>query len=332
MHKHPHKLGHSAGIGAGVASALHLPGHAHSHAVTDSNDAMFTNRRGVRTLWWSLGLLFATTVIQFIIYAASGSVALLADTIHNLGDALNSVPLLIAFWLARRPANKRYTYGYGRAEDLGGLLVVVSIVFSAGYILWEVGQKFLNPVPIQNSGWVVLAAIVGFLGNEAVAWLEIRTGTQISSAAMVVDGRHARIDGLTSLAILPAVLGSAIGLPILDPIFGVLIGIAILFITHHATISIWHRLMDAVDPELFERASRVIHRTPGVKALHSLRMRWVGHSLWIDGKLEVSTQQTSIEIETLLQEINQLLEREIPNLGEVTLSIGKAEHYQHPEV
>jgi cation diffusion facilitator family transporter len=263
----------------------------------------------------------ATTVVQFIIYFASGSVALLADTIHNLGDALNSVPLLIAFWLARRPATKRYTYGFARAEDLGGLLVVASIVFSAIYILWEVGQKFVHPVPIQNTGWVVLAAIVGFLGNEAVAWLEIRTGTRIGSEAMVVDGRHARIDGLTSLTVLPAVFGSLIGLPILDPIFGILIGIAILFITWSATKAVWYRMMDAVDPAITEHAHQVIRSTTGLHAVRALRLRWVGHALWIEGSLKLDDALSLAQVESLIQSVKKSLEDEIPNVGEVTLSV-----------
>ena len=321
-HTHPrdHHT-HAGGLLAGLASAFHLPGHSHAHGLHGQRDALFTNRLGTRTLGWSLGLLMATTVIQIIIYRASGSVALLADTLHNLGDALNSVPLLIAFWLARRPATKRYTYGFARAEDLGGLFVVVSIVGSAIYILWEVGQKFLYPAPIQNSGWVILAALVGFLGNEAVAWIEIRVGKQIGSEAMVVDGRHARIDGLTSLAVLPAVAGSLFGLPILDPIFGILIGITILFITWQATISIWYRLMDAVDPGLTGLAREVISAVAAVEDVRTLRLRWVGHSLWIEGQLKMDRSLTVTEVENLMQTINNRLEEQIPNLGEVILSI-----------
>jgi len=326
-HTHPpdpgeHRRAH--GLWGHLASALHLPGHTHAHAVPGHRDPMLTNRMGTLALRWSLTLLFATTIVQFTIYMASGSVALLADTIHNLGDALNSVPLLIAFWLARHPATKRYTYGYARAEDLGGLLVVASIVFSAGYILWEVLQKFTNPLPIQNSGWVILAAIIGFLGNEAVAVLEIRVGSQIGSEALVVDGRHARIDGLTSLAVLPAVIGSAIGLPILDPIFGILIGIAILFITRDATISIWRRLMDAVDPAIYDRVYSLIRHVPKVNGIHSLRLRWVGHSLWVEGRLDLDQEMTTSKIEDLLNETAHVLRDQVPNLEEVNLSLGKA--------
>jgi cation diffusion facilitator family transporter len=326
-HAHPYspeeheRDAHSTGLWGAIAGTLHLPGHGHAHAVASNRDAMFTNRLGVRTLFLSLSLLLATTLIQFVIYFASSSVALLADTIHNLGDALNSIPLLIAFWLARRPVTKRYTYGYARAEDLGGLLVVASIIFSAIYIIWEVGQKFINPAPLQNAGWVVLAAIIGFIGNEAVAWLEIRTGTQIGSEAMVVDGRHARIDGLTSLAVLPAVLGSVIGLPILDPIFGILIGIAILFITWSATKSIWYRMMDAVDPATTEDVHRIINATQGVQGIRTLRLRWVGHSLWVEGSLKINEELNLKQALSLTDQIKSQLEEQTPNLGEVTLSV-----------
>ena len=304
----------------GLAAALHLPGHTHSHKQPGRRDALFTNREGIRALIWSLALLGATTMLQFVIYAASGSVALLADTIHNLGDALNSVPLLIAFWLARRPATRRYTYGFGRAEDLGGLLVVVSIVFSAVYILWEVAQQFIHPAPIQNSIWVLVAAVLGFFGNEAVALIEIRTGQRIGSEAMVVDGRHARIDGLTSLAVIPAVVGSAIGLPILDPIVGVLIGIAILFITVRATVAIWYRLMDAVEPGLNEKVREILAKSPDIKNIPTLRMRWVGHELWVDSKLTLNPDMNRTQTEELIHRLSHNLEQEIPNLGEINLS------------
>jgi cation diffusion facilitator family transporter len=321
-HEHEHGHSHKSGLWSTLASALHLPGSGHIHARPQQQDAMFSNRLGTRALVWSLGLLLATTIIQVVIYVGSGSVALLADTVHNLGDALNSVPLLIAFWLARKMATKRYTYGYARAEDLAGLLIVASIVFSAGYILWEVVQKLLNPVPIENSGWVALAAVVGFLGNEAVAVLEIRVGKQIGSEAMVVDGRHARIDGFTSLAVLPAVLGTAIGLPILDPIFGVLIGIAILFITREAAIAIWYRLMDAVEPAVVAQVGQIIQDRKEVVGVTKLRMRWVGHSLWVEGSLKVQPELNAAKIETVLSALTRELQKEIPNLGEVTLSIG----------
>lgn len=319
-HPHDHDHSHPDGLWTTVASALHLPGYAHSHGRPNQSDALFTNALGIRTLYWALALLGLTTIMQVFIYLASGSVALLADTVHNLGDALNSIPLLLAFYLGRRLANSRYTYGYGRAEDIAGLFIVASIAFSAGYILWEAFQKFLNPLPIANGGWVALAAVVGFLGNEAVAILQISVGRRIGSEAMITDGRHARIDGLTSLAVLPAVVGSALGVHILDPIFGLIIGVSILFITRDAIKAMWYRLMDAVDPALTEQAARIVSAHPQVTGVRALRLRWVGHTLWVEGELVMGVELSLKQTGELINEIKHDLNHAIANLGEVTLA------------
>ncbi len=212
-HNHDHHE-HNNGIIDTIAAALHLPGyghdHEHSHIGLAGDSALHDNELGIRTLKLALLVLGITTLLQVLIYVASGSVALLADTIHNLGDALNSIPLWIAFMLARRLPNKRYTYGYGRAEDVAGLLIVLSIAFSAAYILWESVQKLINPQPLYNLGWVAAAAIIGFVGNEIVAMMQIRVGRKIGSEAMVADGLHARTDGLTSLAVLIAVIDTVL--------------------------------------------------------------------------------------------------------------------------
>jgi cation diffusion facilitator family transporter len=260
-------------------------------------------------------------LIQAAIYFFSGSVALLADTVHNLGDALNSIPLWIAFVLARRAANKRYTYGYGRAEDIAGLLIVVSIAFSAGYILYEAVARLINPEPIAFGGWVIAAALVGFAGNEAVAALQIRVGRQIGSEAMVTDGRHARVDGLTSLAVLPAVIGSWLNVPILDPIFGLLIGIAIIFITWDAIVAMWYRLMDAVDPHLVSHAEAALKTHPAVSEINYARMRWVGHSLHLEACLQLDPQIEFTQIPAIKSQIADQLKKEVPHLREITLSL-----------
>jgi cation diffusion facilitator family transporter len=305
-----------------IAVALHIPGYGHSHEKPTRQDAIFNNELGIKTLKRALLLLGATTILQAGIYYFSGSVALLADTVHNLGDALNSIPLWIAFVLARRVATKRYTYGFGRAEDIAGLIIVLSIGFSAGYILVEAISKIIDPQPIAFGGWVILAAIVGFIGNEAVAVLQIRVGRQIGSEAMITDGRHARVDGYTSLAVLPAVFGSWLNIPILDPIFGLIIGIAILFITRDAIVAMWYRLMDAVDPHLVEHAESAIQENPGVKFIEYLRMRWVGHCLHLESALQVDPGMNMTEIIQLREELRNSLLDEIPYLTDMTISIG----------
>lgn len=316
-YQHEHTHDHSHSLLELVAEALHVPGFSHSH---EPANLAGDNEEGIRVVKLALLLLGITTLLQIVIYVASGSVALLGDTVHNLGDALNSIPLLIAFNLARRRANKRYTYGYGRAEDVAGLLIVISIAFSAGYILWESVQKFINPQPIVYPGWIAIAAIIGFLGNEAVALLQIRTGRKIGSEAMVADGLHARTDGFTSLAVLVAAVGVWFGYPLVDPIVGIFIGIVIVFITWKSALAIWYRLMDAVDPNLVEKCEHVIREHAEIKAIEQLRMRWIGHGLYADTTLAVDAELSAAQIQNLTQHIRHHLYHVLPNLADVTIA------------
>jgi cation diffusion facilitator family transporter len=308
-----------------IAAALHLPGYGHSHdhgyASLAGDSALRDNELGIHTVKLAMLALGITTILQIFIYIASGSVALLADTVHNLGDALNSIPLWIAFVLARRRPNKRYTYGYGRAEDVAGLLIVASIGFSAAYILWESIQKFINPKPMDNLPWVALAAVVGFAGNEMVALLQISIGRKIGSEAMVADGLHARTDGYTSLAVLIAVIGTALGAPILDPIIGVLIGITIVFITRDSIRAMWYRLMDAVDPKLIDTAESVIREHNDILNIQRLQMRWLGHRLYAEVVLGLDPGLTMVESERITDHISHHLYHAIPNLSEATIAV-----------
>ncbi len=317
-HTHNH---HPTGIFQTIGSILHLPGFGHEHGYGElANDpALHDNELGIRTVWLALLALTITTVLQVAIYVASGSVALLADTIHNFGDALNSTPLLVAFYLARRAATRRYTYGFGRAEDIAGILIVVSIAFSAAYILFESVQKLINPQPLNNLWWVAAAAIVGFIGNELVALMQIRVGRKIGSDAMVADGQHARVDGLTSLAILIAVFGTAIGLPILDPIIGIVIAFAIVGITWNAMKSTWYRVMDAVDPHIIEHIEHHAEEVDGVAHVSQLRARWVGHRLYTEMTIEVDSSLTLVESHQISESVRTNLLESIQHLSEVTI-------------
>lgn len=324
-HEHPHGHDHGAGLWSRLAALFHLGGHRHGDSPLMVDPAFAANREGIRTVWLALSLLLATTLIQALIYWLSGSVALLADTVHNLGDALNSVPLLIAFYLARRPPNRRYTYGYHRAEDVAGVVIVLSILFSAGYILVEAVDKLFHPRQIGHLGAVAAAALVGFLGNEAVAWLQIRVGRRIGSAAMVADGQHAAIDGLTSLAVLVAAAGVWLGFPLLDPIVGVAIGVVILFIAWDATKAMWYRLMDAVDPELYDQALAAVQaqaqRHPGLQEIRRLRMRWVGHRLQADLYIAVQPHLSLAEGHDLAEQVRLSLFQSLPHLAEAIVHV-----------
>jgi divalent metal cation (Fe/Co/Zn/Cd) transporter len=161
----------------------------HSHDAADSiDDALEASTQGVLALKISLFILLGTAILQLLVVIVSGSVALLADTIHNFSDALTAVPLWVAFVLARRSATRRYTYGFGRAEDLAGLFIVAVVALSAVLAAWQSTiQRLINPQPLHNLWWVVAAGVVGFLGNEAVAIYRIRVGQRIGSAALVAD-------------------------------------------------------------------------------------------------------------------------------------------------
>ncbi len=218
---------HQRESGGAVGALRHLfSSHSHDHA--DSIDAAAADGEGMRALVVSLGGLGATAILQLAVVAVSGSIALLADTVHNFSDALTALPLGVAFWLGRRPPNRRYTYGYGRAEDLAGIFIVAMIALSAGIAAWQAVARLVDPQTISNPGWVAAAGLIGFIGNEVVAGYRIRVGRRIGSAALVADGLHARTDGLTSLAVLAAAIGAMAGWQLADPIVGLAISVAIL--------------------------------------------------------------------------------------------------------
>jgi hypothetical protein len=202
-HGHGDAAGHGrVGLAGVVSRAMHGL-RPHSHEPGDQVDAALeASAEGMRVLWASLGILAGTAVLQAVVAGVSGSVALLGDTLHNAADALTAVPLGVAFAVGRRPATRRYTYGFGRAEDLAGVAVVVLIAASSALAGWEAVTRLAHPRPVSALGAVAAAAATGFAGNELAARYRIRAGRRVGSAALVADGLHARADGFTSLAVL----------------------------------------------------------------------------------------------------------------------------------
>lgn len=209
-----------------------------------------TSDRGIWALKWSFAGLMVTALLQLIVVVYSGSVALLADTIHNFADAATAIPLGIAFWFARKPPSSRFGFGYGRVEDLAGVIIVLVILSSAIVAGYESIQRLLHPQEVSYLLAVAIASIIGFVGNEAVAIFRIRVGREINSAALIADGYHARTDGWTSLAVLAGVIGVWLGYPLADPIIGLLITIAIFGIVIQSGKAIFTRMLDGVDPEI----------------------------------------------------------------------------------
>jgi cation diffusion facilitator family transporter len=328
-HDHAHAGKHDHDHSHGPLGWLRelLPfGHGHTHGEARIDAALEGSERGIWALKVSLLGLGATAAFQLVIVMISGSVALLADTIHNFSDALTAVPLWIAFVLGRRAANRRYTYGYGRAEDVAGVVIVAMIFASALVAGYESYQKFIHPAPLANVGWVIAAAIVGFVGNEAIAFLRIRVGNEIGSAALVADGQHARVDGLTSLAVLLGALGSWAGFPLADPLIGILITIAILFIVKDTAVTMWHRLMDAVDPELTESIEKQAATVSGVIDVHGVRVRWFGHSLQAELHITVNEDLPTRESHQLAEQVRHALLHDQPRLSVIQVHVDPCGH------
>jgi cation diffusion facilitator family transporter len=299
----------------------------HSHDAADSvDDALAGSAEGIRAVRLSLLGLGATAVLQLVVAVVSGSVAVLADTIHNFADASTAIPLWLAFWVSRRPANTRYTYGYGRAEDLAGVFVLLMIVISAIVAAWESLHRLVNPTPIDHLGWVAAAGLLGFLGNEAVAQYRIRVGQRIGSAALVADGFHARTDGLTSLAVLVGAAGVWLGYPRADPIVGLLITLAILIVLKDASIQMWRRLMDAVDPGLIEQATAAARDAPGVQGVSEVRARWIGHTIHAEALIVADCELSLREAHEVAEAARHQMLHAVPKLSSVTVHVDPCEH------
>lgn len=301
-------------------------GHGHSHSDVNVDTAMESSDRGLWALKVSLAGLGVTALFQLVIVLTSGSVALLADTIHNFSDALTAIPLGIAFVLGKRAASRRYTYGYGRAEDLAGVIIVFMILASSLVAGYESYQKFINPQPLNNVWWVMVAAIVGFLGNEGVAVFRIRVGNEIGSAALVADGQHARVDGITSLAVLFGAVGSLLGFPLADPIVGMLITIAILFIVRDTAVTMYRRLMDAIDPEVVDTIEQTATKVPGAYDVHDVRVRWLGHKLQAELHITVDEDMPTGESHRIVEEVRHALFHAQPRLASINVHADPCGH------
>ena len=294
----------------------------HSHSVVDKiDDTMESNERGIWALKISLVVLGLTAIFQVIIVIVSGSAGLLADTIHNFGDAGTSLPLWLAFALTKRGASRRFTYGYGKTEDVAGVGIVLIIFFSACVAAWESVSKIIHPEPVGSLGWVAAAAIVGFIGNEAVAVLRIRVGKEIGSAALVADGQHARVDGFTSLAVLIGVGGVYLGLPILDPLVGIGITLAILFIVKDAAKAVWIRLVDGIEPHILGQIEHAVTHVPGVQGVQQVRARWLGHKVYSDVEISVDPTLSVGHAHLIGEEVRNQLRSHVRLLGDAVVRL-----------
>ncbi|MFA4824351.1 MAG: cation diffusion facilitator family transporter [Methanoregula sp.] len=314
-HDHDNDYSHDHGV-------KEKDGHGHTHGIVDPS--ILTTERGIWAVKWSFVGLFITAIFQVIIVYYTGSIALLADTIHNFGDALTAIPLLFAFLLARWKPTKRFTYGYGRVEDLAGVFVVLMILVSAivaGYVSID---RLFHPQEVTFLWAVVAASIIGFIGNEAVARLRIRVGNEIGSAALVADGQHARVDGLTSLAVLFGAVGVYLGFPLADPVVGLLITIAILGIVWESGKTIFTRLIDGVDPEIIDEITHAAEHVNGVKAITDVKVRWLGHRLHAEINMTVDSNLSVESGHAIAKEYRHELLHHLQYLSDATIHVDPA--------
>lgn len=284
---------------------MHSHVHDHQHGTIDPT--ILTTSRGIWAVKWSFFGLMVTSIFQAAIVYLSGSVALLADTIHNFGDALTALPLWIAFLFARKKPNKRFTYGYGRVEDLAGFFVVLAILISAVVAGYESINRFFHPQKIEYLGAIVAASIIGFLGNEGVALFRIKVGKEIGSAALIADGYHARTDGLVSLGVLFSVIGIWLGYPLADPIIGILMTLMIFKIVWESSIAVFIRMLDGVDPDLVDKIKSEASHVKGVIDVNEIRVRWLGHRLHAEVNITVAQALSVEEGHEIADEVRHVL-------------------------
>jgi len=330
-HSHRHGSGHSHGHGHS-----HGNGHGHSHGIVDPMVA--TTGRGLWAIKWSFVALFVTASIQLVVVVLSHSVALLADMIHNFGDAATAIPLGVAFTIARRPPTRRFTYGLGRVEDLAGIAVVLTILSSAVVAGYVAIDRLLHPQVVENLVPLIAASIVGFLGNEGVAIFRIRVGKEIGSAALIADGYHARTDGWTSLAVLAGAVGVHFGYPIADPIIGIVITVAILGVVWQSVKTVFTRVLDGVEPDVVDQLRTAASKVTGVVGVTDVRARWIGHRLRAEVSVSVAPDISLVASHTIAKEVEHRLQHKLKFLSGAIVHVdpatepGEVRHHVEPHV
>jgi len=293
--------------------------HDHTHGALDP--ALLTTEQGILAVKWSMLGLLLTALVQVAILVFTSSVALLADTIHNFGDAATAIPLWVAFLMARKKPSKRFNYGYGRVEDLAGMVIVFIMLVSGVLAGYESFNALVQPHEIKHLGAVAAASLIGFAGNELVAIFRIRTGKQIGSAALVADGYHARIDGLTSLGVLVGIIGVWFGYPQADPVVGLVITIVIFKIVWDSGKSLFTRLLDGVDPEVIDEVRHAAHHVAEVLEVTEVRVRWLGHRLLADVNIAIKSDLPVEQGHQIAREVRHQLLHHLPYLANATIHV-----------
>jgi cation diffusion facilitator family transporter len=315
-----HGHGHDHGAAA-AESGGHRDGGGHGHV---HGRPAATTPGALRTLVLaSIGLALVSAA-ELAISALSGSAAVLADGLHNLGDVFTTVALAGAFLLSNRAPTRRFPYGYHRGEDLAGLVVLLLIVASAVASGVTSVEHLLHRTTLSHPGVAFAAALVGLVGNEAVARYKTVMGRRLRSLSLIADGQHSRIDGLASLGAAAGVAGAWAGVPQLDPVAGLVITVVIALVAFDTARNVTARLLDEADASLLATIEEVAAAAPGVLAVSEVRARWTGRRMRAELVLEVSPEETVSRAHALGEQVRHQLFHRIEGLVEVVVHLDPA--------
>ena len=295
-------------------------GHSHSSAHYGNKDAV----RAVIVSAVALGLAALAEITASLM---SGSASVLADGLHNAGDVLTSFILLFTFALVRRPATRRFSSGYGRFEDVATLLIIVVIIVTAAVAAAESVAKLIHPVGYSNIPLSLGAALVGVIANLGVSEYKVRVGRGIGSESLAADGIHSRIDALVSAGAFVGIGLAGIGLTIADPIVGILITVAIVYVLAGTVKQLFYRMMDAVDPTIVDEITNAATSVSGVLQVHDVRVRWVGRELVAAMHVACNPKSTLEDAHALSMRVEDAVCHEVPAARlEIHMDPGTARH------
>jgi cation diffusion facilitator family transporter len=295
-------------------------GHSHSSAHYGNKDAV----RAVVVSAFALGLAAVAEISASLL---SGSASVLADGLHNAGDVLTSFILLVTFALVRRPATRRFSSGYGRFEDVATLLIIIVIILTAAAAAAESIAKFIYPANYSNIPLGLGAALIGVIANLGVSEYKLRVGRGIKSESLAADGIHSRIDALVSAGAFVGIGLAGLGLKIADPIVGVLITFAIVYVLAGTVRQLFYRMMDAVDPTIVDEITHAALSVSGVLQVHDVRVRWVGRELVAAMHVDCDSKATLEEAHALAIRVEDAVRHEVPAARlEIHMDPGTAKH------
>ncbi len=273
----------------------------------------------MRAIVTSSAGLTVTSLLELAVALLSGSVALLADALHNLGDVFTTVGIYFGFRMSRRVATTRFPYGYGRSEDLAGVVVVAAIWISAGVAFYQSYEKLVSGTPTTDLTLGMAAAVIGIVGNQIVARYKSRVGREINSAPLIVDAKHSLLDSAASAGALVGLVGVALGFPQADPIAGFAIGLLIVHIGIDAARDVADRLMDANDIDVTKAAERLAIAVPGVEAVGDVRARWLGREVEVRLAITLAPHLALSDASDICSQVERRVRSDLPEVRDVVV-------------